>query len=152
MKFLGHVISEDGVRTDPEKVRAINDLQVTGLMESDGKTPCPSKVRSFLGMVMYYQSFIEACSTKAKPLFRLTVETGAQRKHKRGCKPVKKGGPVKLTPADWSDACQNAFETLKHNLMTSVTLAHPDFSSFWLSTHPLMGLELSCRNYRLVEK
>ncbi|KAK0130982.1 Retrovirus-related Pol polyprotein from transposon 412 [Merluccius polli] len=74
VKFLGHVISEDGVRTDPEKVRAINDLQVTGLMESDGKTPCPSKIRSFLGMVMYYQSFIEACSAKAKPLFRLTVE------------------------------------------------------------------------------
>jgi hypothetical protein len=129
VKFLGHVISEDGVQTNPEKVRAINDLQVTGLMESDGKTPCPSKIRSFLGMVMYYQSFIEACSAKAKPLFRLTVEPGAQRKHKRGREPVKKGGPVKLTPADWSDACQNAFETLKHDLMTSVTLAHPDFNA-----------------------
>lgn len=28
VKFLGHVISEDEFWTDPEKVRAINDLQV----------------------------------------------------------------------------------------------------------------------------
>lgn len=128
LKFLGHVICEDGVRTDPEKVRTINDVKVTDLMESDGRTPCPSKIRSYLGMVMYYQSFIEACSAKAKPLFKLTAEPGAQHKHKKGRKLVK-GGQVRLTPADWTDGCQNAFETLKHDLMTSVTLAHPDFNA-----------------------
>lgn len=74
VKFFGHVIGEDGVRTDPEKVRAINDLQFADLMESDGKTPCPNKIRSFLGMVMYYQSFIEACSAKAKPLLLCSAQ------------------------------------------------------------------------------
>lgn len=129
VKFLGHVISKDGVQTDPEKIRAINNVKVTDLMESDGKTPCRGKIRSYLGMVMYYQSFIEACSAKAKPLFKLTAETSVQRKHKRGRKLVKAGGHARLSPADWTDACQNAFETLKHDLMTSVTLAHPDFNA-----------------------
>lgn len=83
-------------------------------------------------MVMYYQSFIEACSAKAKPLFKLTAEPGAQHKHKKSRKPVKKGGQVRLTPADWTDGCQNAFETLKHDLVTSVTLAHPDFKALFI--------------------
>lgn len=81
---------------------------------------------------MYYQSFIEACSAKVKPLFKLTAGLDAQNKHKRGRKPVKKKGHVKLTPADWTEACQTAFETLKRDLMTRVTLAHPDFKASFI--------------------
>lgn len=62
-------------------------------------------------------------------MFKLTVETVVQRKHKRARRLVKAGGHARLLPADWSDACQDAFETLKHELMTSVTLAHPDFDA-----------------------
>lgn len=47
VKFLGHIISQDGVASDPD------------LMESDGVTPSASKFRSFLGMVVYYQHFID---------------------------------------------------------------------------------------------
>lgn len=75
MKFLGHIISEEGIKTDPGKVEAINTIQASDLMEPDGKTPCQKKIRSFLGMVLYYQHFIEGCSAKAKPLFKLTTQT-----------------------------------------------------------------------------
>lgn len=34
---------------------------------------------------------------------------------------------VKLSPTDWTDICQKAFDTLKEDLLASVTLAHPDF-------------------------
>lgn len=34
---------------------------------------------------------------------------------------------MKLTAEDWTTECQNAFETLKHDLSHSVTLALPDF-------------------------
>lgn len=127
VKFLGHIICQNGVRTDPEKVRAINDVQETDLMEPDGKTPCAKKIRSFLGMCLYYQHFIESCSAKAKPLFKLTAEKGTNIKARRGRKPKKKMGYVKLSPLDWTKECKEAFQTLKQDLMSSVTLAHPDF-------------------------
>ena len=82
---------------------------------------------------MYYQGFIEACSAKVKPLFNITAEYGVQYKHKRDRrKPVRKGGHVKLTLLIGQDVCQNAFEMLKHDLVTSVTLTHPDFSALFI--------------------
>ncbi len=44
VKFLGHIICEDGVKTNPSKVQAINDVQEADLMEPDGKTPCVRKI------------------------------------------------------------------------------------------------------------
>lgn len=129
MKFLGHIICEDGVKTDPSKVQAISNVQESDLMESDGKTLCAKKIRSFLGMVLYYHHFIEGCSAKAKPLFNLVAEPAATQKRGRGHKPKFKKGHVKLSQADWTDECRDSFETLKHELLHSVTLAHPDFNA-----------------------
>ena len=76
VKFLGHVISESGVQTDPGKVKAISPVQMSDLKDSNGVTPS-QKIWSFLGMVLYYQHFIEDCSTKARPLFKLLSEQRA---------------------------------------------------------------------------
>lgn len=132
VKFLGHIVGEDGVCTDPAKVQAITDVQVSDLMDSDGVTPCPKKIRSFLGMVLYYQHFIERCSAKARPLFKLISQPDTQCFKKRGRHPKKKVVNVKLTQSDWTEECQCAFETLKHDLLTSVTLAHPDFDDHFI--------------------
>lgn len=129
VKFLGHIICEDGVKTDPSKVEAINDMQEADLMEQDGQTPCAKKIRSFLGMVLYYHHFIEGCSAKAKPLFNLVAEPATPHKRGRGHKPKFKKGYVRLSPTDWNDECKEAFGTLKYELVHSVTLAHPDFSA-----------------------
>ena len=59
VRFLGHVITESGVQTDPGKVEAIGRVQVSDLMDNDGVSPSQKKIRSFLGMVFYYQHFIE---------------------------------------------------------------------------------------------
>lgn len=128
VKFLGHVISESGVRTDPEKVEAISQVQVSDLMESDGVTPSQKKIRSFLGMVLYYQHFIEDCSIKARPLFKLLSGHRTGGGVKRGKKPkTKSSNLVKLSAEDWTAECMHAFDILKHDLSHSVTLAHPDF-------------------------
>ncbi|KAL3999269.1 calcium/calmodulin-dependent serine protein kinase [Sarotherodon galilaeus] len=129
VKFLGHIICGEGVKTDPSKVQAIDNVQEADLMESDGVTPCARKIRSFLGMVLYYHHFIERCSAKAKPLFDLVAEPAALRKRGRGHKPKFKRGHVKLSPAGWTDECREAFKALKHELVHSVTLAHPDFTA-----------------------
>lgn len=51
VKFLGHVICEDGVMKDPDKMRAIMEVGEADLMESDGVTPSWRKIKSFLGLV-----------------------------------------------------------------------------------------------------
>ncbi|XP_074375287.1 putative mitochondrial protein AtMg00860 [Apium graveolens] len=61
--FLGHIVSVDGIKVDPAKVKAITDW------------PRPStvtEVRSFLVLAGYYHRFVEGFSTIAMPLTQLT--------------------------------------------------------------------------------
>ena len=49
IKYLGHVVSEQGVSTDPDKIKAVTEWpQPTTVTE----------VRFFLGFVSYYRRFI----------------------------------------------------------------------------------------------
>lgn len=129
VKFLGHIISHEGVSSDPDKVAAIAGVSETDLMEPDGVTPSASKIRSFLGMVVYYQHFIENCSVLAKPLFSLTSGS----KKPRRAKGRKTTNCVrKLSPSDWTDECKQSVKNLKTALIDSVLLAHPDFSKPFL--------------------
>ncbi|KAJ8389522.1 hypothetical protein AAFF_G00119120 [Aldrovandia affinis] len=123
VKFLGHVIDQSGVSVDPTKVDAVSNMPRAALMEEGGCTPSVKKLKSFLGMVFFYQSFIPGCSAIAKPLFALTG--GMKRKGRAG-----RGAGMfrKLTTADWSPACEEAFHRLKRELLTCAVLAHPDFS------------------------
>ena len=59
INYLGHVVSKEGVSTDPEKIKAVTEWpQPTTVTE----------VRSFLGFVSYYRRFIPNFSKVAKPL------------------------------------------------------------------------------------
>ncbi len=62
VRFLGHVICAERVRTD--KVKPIGVVGEAELMESDGVMSSWRKIRSFLGMVLSYQHFIIDCSAK----------------------------------------------------------------------------------------
>jgi len=94
--FLGYVVSEHGVETDPDKISAIRDWPTpTNLRQS----------RAFIGLCQYYRKFVPGFSEIAAPLHALT----------------KKG--VRFF---WSTECQTAFERLKDALTTAPTLALPD--------------------------
>ncbi len=125
VKFLGHIIDGNGVSADPSKVEAIAKLSKTDLMEEDGCTPSVRRIKSVLGMILYYQHFIPNCSSIAKPLFSLTA--GQKRRTKIKTE-AKAGTYRKLKPADWTTECDDALSKLKESLLQSVVLAHPDFS------------------------
>lgn len=102
VEYLGYCVSATGVSTSPKKVTAVQNYPVP----SDVKS-----LRSFLGLVSYYQRFVPNFAIVANPLFALTR---------------------KDAPYEWSEACQNAFQRLKDTLASSSVLAFPDFSKEFL--------------------
>ncbi|XP_020186159.1 uncharacterized protein [Aegilops tauschii subsp. strangulata] len=96
--YLGHVISSKGVATEPSKVKSV----------AEWPTPVNVKeVRGFLGLAGYYRRFIRHFGMLARPLFNL----------------LKKG-----VPFVWTSVTEQAFQTLKNQLITAPVLALPDFS------------------------
>ena len=63
VKFLGHVVSQEGVMVDPSKIEAVL---------SWGRLKSVFEIRSFLGLADYYQRFVEDFSRLASPMMRLT--------------------------------------------------------------------------------
>ena len=125
VKFLGHIKDSSGVSVDPAKVEVISKMSKADLMEDNGCTPSVRRIRSFLGMVFYYQHYIPNSSSIAKPLFGLSA--GQKRRGKVKLK-EKAGTYRKLKPDDWTPECDIALVSLKEYLLNCVVLAHPDFS------------------------
>lgn len=59
VKFLGHILSAEGVQPDPDKIRAVKAMKEPSNV---------SEVRSFLGMVNQLGKFIPGLAEKDKPL------------------------------------------------------------------------------------
>lgn len=96
VKYLGYIVDKNGIRPDPEKLRAIKDM------------PSPegiSELRSFLGMVNFYARFVKNLSGMLHPLHEL----------------LRKGSRWQ-----WSGQHQRVFERVKQLLMRSDVLAHYD--------------------------
>jgi hypothetical protein len=95
---LGHIISAQGIATDPAKIRAIVEWP----------TPTDTKqLRSFLGLAGYYRRFVRHFALIAKTLTSLLKND---------------------TLFVWTDEHEAAFQTLKQALTEAPVLAVPDFS------------------------
>lgn len=98
VEYLGHLVSADGIKTDPKKVQCVKEWP----------TPRHKKdVRAFLGSVGYYRRFIPEYSEISRPLTRLTSKDAR---------------------FSWGEVCEAAFNTLRKKLITSPVLAYPDFT------------------------
>nr|ABA97433.1 retrotransposon protein, putative, Ty3-gypsy subclass [Oryza sativa Japonica Group] len=96
VKFLGHVITAQGVAVDPSNVESVTKW-------TPPKTV--SQIRSFLGLAGYYRRFIENFSRIARPMTQL----------------LKKDEKFK-----WTTECDKSFEELKKKLVSAPVLILPD--------------------------
>jgi len=64
VKFLGHVVSGEGVATDLTKIEVVKDWSTPNEIRD---------VRSFLGLASYYRRFVPAFAEIAAPLHSLTM-------------------------------------------------------------------------------
>ena len=105
VKFLGHILSETGVRPNPQKLDIIKNY------------PAPKnvkQVRQFLGLCNYYRRFQKDYAKIAKPLNDLTR---------------------KDSHWHWDGKCQSAFEQLCDGLLSAPILPYPDMNrKFTLTT------------------
>eukprot|EP00961_Rhodomonas_salina_P125654 1692827-Rhodomonas_salina.2 len=105
VQFLGYIISEGQIATDPAKISAVKDWPIPKTIR---------EVRSFLGLCNFYRKFIEKHSEIAKPLTNLLKST--EFKQKFGCE-FTKTAKVDLGPAEVA-----AFEKLKETLISAPCL------------------------------
>ena len=113
VEYLGHIISEEGISTDPAKTKAV----------SEWKTPTNIKeLRSFLGFAGYYRRFVKNYSSIVKPLNSLLEGHCTVKKFKKN---KKKKLPVLWT---WGAEQQQAFEVIKQKLTQAPVLGIADYS------------------------
>jgi hypothetical protein len=63
MEYLSHIISNNGIQTDPKKIESVHKA----------RPPKNQKeLQSFLGLASYYQHFIHSFSHITSPLSKLT--------------------------------------------------------------------------------
>jgi hypothetical protein len=97
--YLGHVITPNGVATDPGKIKAVSSWPTL--------VNC-KELRGFLDLAGYYRKFVKNFSVIARPLIDLL-----------------KNGMLFV----WTQVDATTFETLKHSLTTAPVLALPNFSN-----------------------
>ena len=95
IKFLGHMVSADGINPLPDKLEAIRDWPVPH---------CLRDVRAFFGLAFYYRRFVKGFATIAEPLTRLTR---------------------KMARFEWTEEAQQALDALKKTLVEATSLAFP---------------------------
>ena len=99
VSYLGHIVSKEGISTDPSKTKDIDEW------------PQPStvtEVKRFLGLCSYYRRFVPDFATVAKPLIVLTE---------------------KNVPFRWTQQQDDAWTTLKKSLTEAPVMAYPDPSA-----------------------
>ena len=104
LKYLGHIVSRDGIATDPKKIKAIRNW------------PHPKTVtdiRCFTGFKNYYCKFRKGYAKITRKLHELTSGDNAKHKNQK---------------VDWNIRCYDSFEALKSICSECPVLAYADYT------------------------
>ncbi|GMF32082.1 unnamed protein product [Phytophthora fragariaefolia] len=94
--FLGHIVTPTGILPNPEKVKAVMNIQRSCDVHG---------IRSFLDLTSYVRHYIPGYALISAPLERLKV---------------------KAAPFFWNEDCESAFQQPKRALMKPPILVYPD--------------------------
>lgn len=111
--FLGHVITPDGIKPNPSKIKAVQDYPLPKTIK---------EIRSFLGLVGYYRRFIQNFAKVVQPF----------------TKRLKKGIKIDLNDPDYLQA----FHQCKELLTNAPILIYPDFEKTFHVTTDASGVSL----------
>ena len=95
VKYLGHIISQNRITTDPEKLKTVWEWP---------QPTCITELRQFLGLCSYYKHFILHFAHIAAPLHQLLESR---------------------QPFKWTLAGDVAFQQLKRALVEAPVLGYP---------------------------
>lgn len=110
--FLGHIVSENGIATDPSKLESVETWPIPKNV---------GEVRSFLGFCSYYRKFIYKFSDIARSLHKLTEST------------------VKFV---WDENCHIAFDQLKRALTSAPIVSYPNEKGLFILDTDASNLNL----------
>jgi hypothetical protein len=96
VQYLGHVISDKGVTTDPKKIQDVVNWH---------RPRTVKQVRGFLGIVNYYSRFVKNLAGTADPLYQITK---------------------KNAKFNWQEKHEVAFQELKKKLAEAPVMAYPN--------------------------
>ncbi|XP_064215678.1 retrovirus-related Pol polyprotein from transposon 297 [Tribolium castaneum] len=121
VKFLGHILTINGIKADPEKVSAIRNF------------PVPQKtkhVRAFLGLCNFYRKFCARYSAATQDLNKL----------------LRKGEKWR-----WGRNEQEAFDRVKDLFLEAVLLHYPDLNKIFYVQTDSSGYGLGAELYQIQE-
>ncbi|XP_053301840.1 uncharacterized protein LOC128460622 [Pleuronectes platessa] len=127
VKYVGHIVSADGIATDPDKLEVVKHWKVPTHLKP---------LKSFLGFCSYYRRFIANYSAIVRPLSELTkgyAPTWKDPNSKKSVDPSK----VYFKPSEpfgerWTQACQEAFEQIRDCLINAPVLAFADPTKIYI--------------------
>ncbi|XP_049397331.1 uncharacterized protein LOC125861487 [Solanum stenotomum] len=112
--FLGHIVSDEGIRVDSQKIEAVKDWP---------RPITTTEVCSFLGLAGYYRRFVEGFSSISAPLTKLTH---------------------KATKFQWNDACERSLQELKSRLTFAHVLVLSEGTEGYVVYCDASGVGLGC--------
>ncbi|CAF4998130.1 unnamed protein product, partial [Rotaria sp. Silwood1] len=104
LQHIQQSVSRQGIQPDPDKLRAVQEYPVSTKLKA---------VRTFLGLTSYYRRFIKNYATIAEPLIELTRNSD-------------------LKSFQWTEACHQAFSTLRQRLIEAPIIAYPRFDQSFI--------------------
>jgi hypothetical protein len=99
IKYLGHLISEKGIRIDPKNIESVTKFQPPTTI---------TELRSFIGAMSYFRRFIRNFAGIVAPLYELTKNAESIKDR-------------------WTEKEQHAFEEIKKRITSAPVLATPRF-------------------------
>lgn len=128
VRYLGRMVSGEGIEIDPKDLEAVLQLK-----KKEPKTV--GEVRTLLGFLSYYRSFIQDFSRIAKPLYELlqnpkeksVVKVAKTSQSKQKVRNETKAQMPSRTPIQWTSEHQAIVSKFIEMLTNPPILAYPDF-------------------------